>query len=109
MWKVIRRGELKKPRDVLAYYNVFKSEPLTIYYDDELILDHIPSEYCGCGKLYTDNPAGKPFMAKSTVHLNKSVESVKQILRMPELCFYCYYKNELAQGRWAPKAVKALD
>jgi len=73
----------------------------------EYICDHIVDDRCGCGRLYTDTFNGLEFRWRNNAFaVSTSVEDCKEIFQAPDLCQVCYYKGELAQGRFCPKWVK---
>lgn len=103
MWTIVHNGIVRKGiTNAVKFYNIHSEEPMTIYKDGELILDYTPSDYCGCGRSYDDNPSGKVFKFKNDLLQHDQVK----ILQTPVVCMICYYENELAAGRWAPKYIK---
>lgn len=71
------------------------------------VCDNIVSDRCNCGRLYTDTFNGLEFRWRDNAFtVSTSVEDCKEIFQAPDLCQVCYYKGELAQGRFCPKWVK---
>lgn len=71
------------------------------------VCDNIVSDRCVCGRLYTDTFNGLEFRWRDNAFATAtSVEACKEIFQAPDLCQICYYKAELAQGRFCPKWVK---
>lgn len=72
--------------------------------------NYIISDHCGCGRHYEDNPSGEAFRHSEPKLFNPSIIQLKEAMAQPVMCMYCYYAEELRQGRWAPRSVKqALD
>lgn len=55
---------------------------------------------CGCGRDYDNFRFRATFMDTP-----RGVENCIEWLKLPMLCMICYYKLEIAEGRWAPKQV----
>lgn len=73
----------------------------------EYVCTNTISDRCGCGRLYTDTFNGLEFRWRNNAFtVSTSVEDCKEIFQAPDLCQVCYYKGELAQGRFCPKWVK---
>lgn len=71
------------------------------------VCDNVVSDRCICGRLYTDTFNGLEFRWRdNSFTISTSVEDCKEIFQAPDLCQVCYYKGELAQGRFCPKWVK---
>lgn len=71
------------------------------------VCDNVVSDRCDCGRLYTDTHNGLEFKWKdNSFAISTTVEDCKKIFQAPTLCQVCYYKGELAAGRWCPKWVK---
>lgn len=71
------------------------------------VCDNIVSDRCMCGRLYTDTFNGLEFRWRDNFFtVSTSVEDCKEIFQAPDLCQVCFYKSELAQGRFCPKWVK---
>ena len=69
------------------------------------VVSSSPAEQCGCGRAYDNTPSGEPFRFQEH-QLVYTIESVSSVMCSPVLCMVCYYKNELNEGRWAPRFVK---
>lgn len=73
----------------------------------EYVCDNVIADRCVCGRLYTDTHNGLEFRWRDNAFANSTtVEDCKEIFQAPDLCQVCYYKGELAQGRFCPKWVK---
>lgn len=73
----------------------------------EHVLDHSVSGRCQCGRLYTNTHNGLEFRWRDNAFMvSTTIEDCKQIFQAPDLCQVCYYKKELAQGRFCPKWVR---
>ncbi len=71
------------------------------------VCDNVVSDRCGCGRQYTDTFNGLEFRWRNnSFTVSTTLEDCKEIFQAPTLCQVCYYKGELAQGRFCPKWVR---
>lgn len=99
-----------KNRDALKlFWKARDVQPFNIYVRTlngwRLVASHVPSERCVCGREYDDTPNGETFRFQSHP-LVYTIESISETMSSPTLCMICYYREELKEGRWAPKHVK---
>lgn len=73
----------------------------------EWVSQYVYSDYCGCGRAYTDTFNGLEFKYRDALLLPyKTIEQCIEIFNLPLLCQICYYSLEYRAGRFCPKWVK---
>lgn len=101
-----------KNYDALQVYKYYRNtQPFTVYFQArkgwELVTSCEPSDYCQCGRSYTDTPNGEPFQFQDHP-LEFTIRALAELMKSPVLCIVCYYKDELKHGRWAPLYVRKI-
>lgn len=99
-------------RSAIGYLYSNENYNFAVYARDKsggwkFVVNHLVSDRCRCGRLYTDTFNGVEFKWRDAQWITpETMANCEEIFKAPVLCQVCYYTKEYNQGNFCPKWVK---